>query len=144
MEELRREFERLRKKMLQKIDGMLSEFASLRADWTPDGALKPLYTIYEFPDRYVILVDVAAADTSSVNVIATEDMITVEARLEKEISLGDIYGTIAGHGVSVRYYRHEIPLPPDAEPKGMRVRVRPDKIIEIVLPRKPGAAAGMK
>jgi HSP20 family protein len=136
-EEMEELFEKLRKRLLREAERILAE-AAMQADWTPDGGLRPLYTIYEYPDRYVILVDMAAADTSTLNVTATEDKLVLEARLQQELRLSDIYGNIVGREVSLRYYRHEIPLPPDADPKGIRVNVRPNKIVEIILPRKSG------
>ncbi len=137
-EEVEELFERLRRRVMKEVDRVLSEFEALRLDWTPDGRLSPLYTIYEFPDKYVVLVDLAAADVDSVEVKVVDGRLVIEARLEREISLSDLYGTAAMRGVTLRYYRQEIPLPPDADVEGMTYRVRPDKIVEIVIPRRQG------
>jgi len=133
-EEMEAFLERLRRRLLREAEKLLAE--AVQADWTPDGGLKPLYAVYEYPDRYVILVDMAAADISSLRVSATGDRLILEARLEQELRLSDIYGNIVGREVSLRYYRHEIPLPEDADPEGIRVNVRPNKIVEIVVPRR--------
>jgi len=134
-EEMEEFFERLRKRLLREAERLLAE-AAMQADWTPDGGLRPLYTVYEYPDRYIILVDMAAADTSTLNVTATEDKLILEARLEQELRLSDIYGNVVGREVSLRYYRHEIPLPEDADPRNIKVNVKPNKIVEIVVPRR--------
>ena len=136
-EEIRRRLERLRERIEREIDRALSEAEEvMRLSWSPEGRLQPLYTMYEYPDRYVILVDLAAADTSTLEVKATEDRLIIEAKLEREVSFSDLYGTSLGHEVTFRYYHQEIPLPPDADPSGIRVNVRRGKIVEIVVPKK--------
>ncbi|BES81219.1 Hsp20/alpha crystallin family protein [Pyrodictium abyssi] len=138
-EELRREWERLRRKIMEEIDRMLYEMEeAVHYGWSPDGSLRPLYTMYEYPDRYTILVDLAAADTSSLEVRVVDDRLVLEARLEREIRFSDVYGTSLGREVKFRLYRHEIALPPDADPSGMHVKVRPNKIVEIIIPKKQG------
>jgi HSP20 family protein len=134
-EDLEEMFARLRRRLLREAERILVE--TLQPDWTPDGGLRPLYTVYEYPDRYVILVDVPGADTSSINIYVTEDnRLVVEARLQRELSFSDVYGTVAGRELSIRYYKQEIPLPPDADKDNIKVNVRPNKIIEIVVPRR--------
>jgi len=136
-EDLEELFEKLRRRLMREAERLLAE-TGLQPDWSPDGRLQPLYTVYEYPDRYVILVDMAAADTSTLSVTATRDRIVLEARLQQELRLSDIYGNVAGREVSLRYYHHEIPLPEDADPEGIKVRVRPNKIVEIVVPKRAG------
>ena len=135
-EDVYEELERLRRRVIREVDRILSELAALKSDLTPDGGLRPLYTLYEYPDRYVILLDLPAADTSTLTVTATEGKLVVEARLEREISLGDLYGTVYGRETRISYYKHVIPLPPDADLENIRVNVRPNKIVEIVVPKK--------
>lgn len=129
-------FERLRRRLLREAERILAE--AMQPDWTPDGGLRPLYTVYEYPDYYLVLVDLPAADLSTVNVYTTDHNLVIEARLQHELRLSDVYGTVAGREVSLRYYRQEIPLPSDAELEKMRVNVRPNKIIEIRIPRRSG------
>jgi len=137
-EDVYAEFERLRRRILREFDRLLAEVSSYRADWSPDGRLQPLYTVYEYPDRYVVLVDLPAADTSTITVTATRTALSIEAKLERDINLEDIYGTVVGREVKVDHYKHTIPLPEDADPEGIRVNVKPSKIIEIVIPRRAG------
>lgn len=138
-EELRREWVRLRRKIMEEVDRMLYELEeSMHYGWSPDGSLRPLYTLYDYPDRYTVLVDLAAADTSSLEVKAVEDRLVIEAKLEREIRFSDVYGTPLGREVKFRLYRHEILLPPDADPSGIHVRIRPNKIVEIIIPKKRG------
>ncbi len=129
-------FERLRRRLLREAERILAE--AMQPDWTPDGGLRPLYTMYEYPDHYLVLVDLPAADLSSINVYTTNHTLVIEARLQQELRLSDVYGTVTGREVSLRYYRQEIPLPSDADPENMSVNVRPNKIIEIRIPRKAG------
>ena len=136
MEEALDLLERIRRRMLREMQRILAEMETLHADVAPDGSIRPLYTIYEYPDRYVILVDLPAADASTINVSATEDKLVIEAQMERELSLSDIYGTMVGREVKVTRYRHVIPLPEDADPSGMKVNVRPNKVLEIVIPRR--------
>ncbi|KSW12395.1 hypothetical protein CF15_06605 [Pyrodictium occultum] len=136
-EELRREWERLRRRIIEEMDRLFYELEEIvHAGWSPEGALRPLYTVYEHPDHYTILVDLAAADTSSLEVKVSGDKLILEAKLEREVRFSDIYGTSMGHGLTFRHYKHELTLPPDADPSGVQVRVRPNKIVEITLPKK--------
>ncbi|ABM80924.1 Hsp20/alpha crystallin family protein [Hyperthermus butylicus] len=136
-EDIRRRLERLRERIVREIDQAFSEMEEvMRLSWSPDGSIQPLYTMYEYPDRYIVLVDLAAADTSSLEVKATETRLVIEARLEREVSFSDLYGTSLGRSVTFRHYRHELPLPPDADPSAISVRVRPNKIVEIIIPKR--------
>jgi HSP20 family protein len=136
-ESLRRRLERLRERIEREIDRAISEMEEvMRPSWTPEGRLQPLYTMYEYPDRYVILVDLAAADKSTIEVKAVGEKLVIEAKLEKEVSFSDLYRTSLGQGLTFRYYHHEIPLPPDADPSQMKVNVRKGKIVEIIIPKK--------
>jgi HSP20 family protein len=124
---------------MEEVDRMLYELEeAMHHGWSPDGSLRPLYTVYEHPDRYTILVDLAAADTSSLEVRVVDDRLVIEAKLEREIRFSDVYGTPLGREVKFRLYRHEMMLPPDADPSGMHVRIKPNKIVEIVIPKKQG------
>ncbi len=136
-EDLRRRLERLRERIEREIDRALTEMEEvMRPSWSPEGKLQPLYTVYEYPDRYVLLVDLAAADADTINVKILEDRIVVEAKLEREVSFSDLYGTSFGQELVFSSYHHEIPLPPDADPSKAHYRVRRGKIVEIVIPKK--------
>ncbi len=136
-EEIRREIERLRRRIQEEVDRAFALVTMQpQAMWSPDGSLQPLYQVYTYPDRYIILVDLAGADTGSIEVKATRDSLIIEARLQKDISYSDLYGTSYGREITFHSYRNVIPLPPDADPEKMEVRVRRDKLVEIVLPRR--------
>ena len=136
-EEIRREMERLRRRIQEEIDRAVSMISMQPQPlWSPDGSLQPLYQVYSYPDRYVILVDLAGADTGTIDVKATEDSLIIEARLQRSLSYSDLYGTTHGREMVFHSYKNVIPLPPDADPKDMQVRVRRDKLVEIVLPRR--------
>ncbi len=136
VDEVFREFERIRRRIEKEIDRIMREYTALKPDLTPDGSLQPLYTLYEYSDRYVILVDLPVADTSTLEVKVVDDKLVLEARLEKSIRLGDVYGHTIGQEISVSRYRHVIPLPADADAEKTEVKVRPTKIIEIIIPKK--------
>jgi HSP20 family protein len=141
-EEIRREMERLRRRIQEEIDRTLAAITGLQqATWSPDGSLQPLYQVYTYPDRYVVVVDLAGADTGTIEVKATRDTLIIEAKLQRNVSYSDIYGTTYGREVTFHSYRNVLPLPPDADPSGMRYRVRRDKLVEIIIPRRPGRMA---
>jgi HSP20 family protein len=135
-DEIERAFRRLRRRLLREVDRVLSEHLYITREWTSEGSLRPLYTLYEQPDKYTILIDLAAADTSSLEVKVVDDLLVVEAKLERDMRLGDIYGDISVREVVVRSYRSEIPLPPDADPSGMKVEVLRSKIVKVDIPRR--------
>ncbi len=136
-EEIRREMERLRRRIQEEIDRAMSMISMQpQPMWSPDGSLQPLYQVYSYPDRYVIVVDLAGADTGTIDVKATEDSVVIEARLQRSVSYSDLYGTTHGSEMVFHSYKNVIPLPPDADPHGMQVKVRRNKIVEIVIPRK--------
>jgi len=133
-ETLKRELERIRRRIEEELERAM--FTSERLGWSPEGFLEPLYQLYEYPDRYVILVDLAGADTATLDVKVVGDKLVLESRLSREVRYSDIYGTVAGRDVRFHAYRHILPLPPDAEPRNMRVKVHRNKVVEIVIPKK--------
>ena len=137
-EELLEMLERVRRRLLREVDRVISEITMERSDIGPDGSLRPLYVVYEYPDHYTVYVDLPAADTSTLNIVVTGDHLVIEAKLEREISLSDLYGGTIGREVRVSFYRHILPLPPDADPSGVRYEVKPGKRVEIVIPKRGG------
>ncbi len=132
-EEIRRRIERIHRKIMEELERSFEEVPA--PTWLHE-SMRPLYTVYQSPDAYIVLVDLAGADTSSIEVKATENKLIIKASLEKEVRFSDVYGTMIGQDVVFRQYEHEIPLPPDADPSGIKVNVRPNKIIEIRIPRR--------
>lgn len=137
-EEIRKRIERIHRKILEEVERTFEETleTTTGAFMAQTGSLKPLYTLYETPDAYIVLVDLAGADTSTIDVRATEDKLIIRASLEKEVRFSDIYGTVVGENIVLRSYEHEIPLPPDADANNIKVNVRPNKIVEIIIPKK--------
>ena len=133
-EMLKRELERIRKRLEEELERTM--LIGERPGWSPSGFLEPLYQLYEYPDRYVILVDLAGADTATLDVKVVGDRLVLESKLSKEVRYSDIYGTIAGRDVRFHSYRHVLPLPPDADPENMRVKVHRNKVVEITIPKK--------
>ncbi len=133
-EDLYRRIMKLRKRVLDEIESLERDLVSSR--WRLDGTLEPLYNIYEYPDRYVIIFDLAGADIDSIEVKVVDDKLVIESKLEKSITYGDLHRTIVGREIRFHKYRHVIPLPPDADPLGMKVNVKPNKIVEVTIPRR--------
>ncbi len=133
-EEIKKRIERIHKRIMEEIERSFEEATSMSL--FQQGSMKPLYTIYQRPDAYVVLVDLAGADTSSLEVKATENKLIIRASLEKEVRFSDIYGTVVGEDIVFHEYEHEIPLPPDADPSNIKYNIRPNKIVEIIIPRK--------
>lgn len=136
------ELEKLRKRIEEEIK-RLHGVSRERESWSPRGFLEPLYHIYEYPDHYSILVDMAGADTANMEVRVVEDRLVIECRLSREVSYSDLYGTVVGRDIRFTKYRHVIPLPPDADTERIDVKIHPGKIVEIIVPKRcPGGERG--
>ena len=133
-EEIRRRIEKIHKKIVEEIERSFEEATSMSL--FQQGSMRPLYTVYQRPDAYVVLVDLAGADTSSLEIKPMEDKLIIRASLEKEVRFSDIYGTMIGEDVVFHEYEHEIPLPPDADTSSIKYNIRPNKIVEIIIPRR--------
>ncbi len=136
-DEIEREIERVRRRILREVNKFLLEhYGYVERDWDEKGNLRPLYTIHEYPDKYVIIFDLANADTSTLEVKVVGQRLLIEANMEKSIQLSDIYGDVIGKELSISKYRHEINLPPLADPSRMKVKVGRRKIVEVIIPKK--------
>ncbi len=132
------ELEKLRRRLEEEIK-RLHGVGAERESWSPHGFLEPLYHVYEYPDHYSILIDMAGADTANMEVGVVDDRLVVECKLSREVSYSDLYGTVVGRDIRFTKYRHVIPLPPDADAENIEVKVHPGKIVEIIIPKRgPG------
>ncbi len=136
-DEIEREIEKVRRRILREVNKFLLEhYGYVERDWDEKGNIQPLYTIHEYPDKYVIIFDLANADTSTLEVKVVGQKLLIEANMEKSVQLSDIYGDFIGKELSISRYKHEIELPPFADPSKMKVKVSRRKIVEVVIPKK--------
>lgn len=98
------------------------------------GSIEPLHSMYEFPDEYVIVIDIPEADSSSVSVIVREDYLEIRAKMvTREAFESRFYSEVRREEAS---YVKRIVLPPDADPALMRYRVANGRLI-INIPKRP-------
>ncbi len=133
-EDVYRRIERIRRRVLDELERLEKNLA--RPGWRLDGTLEPLYNVYEYPDRYVIVFDLAGSKANTIEVKVVDDKLVIESKLEKSISYSDIHGTMVGREITFHSYRHVVPLPSDADPEGMRVNIRPNKLVEVIIPKR--------
>lgn len=106
---------------------------NLKPMWDVDGRLEPLYTLYEYPDKYVIMVDLPVADPSTLSIDVKGRKLVVSCRLREEISFGD-WGTIQKK-LRFKEFVKVIELPSDVDTSKFNVE-RKGTIVIIVFGRK--------
>lgn len=120
-EMIRREIERFEKELeLIKIPAPPS--------WSSEGVLKPLYSVRDEGDSYVIYVDIPKADEGTIEVNFVDNKIEIKARLRKEFKFENWTGR--GGETTFTQYREIIELPTRIDPQRVRVRKRKG-IVEI-------------
>lgn len=128
-------FDRIRR-MREEVEKMIKEverelFAPLFS--LEERCLEPLYEVEETSDEIVVRVDLPCVRRrEDIRVVAAEDRLLVEARMERAVSFEDLpmYG-----GVSFGMFKKEIALPSPVDPEGARAKFR-GGILEIRLPKK--------
>ena len=131
IDELIREIERVRR-LLEAYMGLEEE-----PPFDPrEGVVYPLYSFDSTSDDYYrILVDLPVADLDTLRVYTEGGDLVIEASLERALEVETPWSL--ERRITLRRYRRRIPLPPDADPERMEVRVHPTrKIVEILLPRR--------
>lgn len=105
----------------------------LRPMWDAEGRLEPLYALYEYPDKYVVMVDLPAADPSTLSIDVKDRKLIVSCRLREEISFSD-WGTVQKK-LRFREFVKVIELPSDVDISEFNVE-RKGTIVIIVFGRK--------
>ncbi len=118
----------------KKIEREVRELkAMMEPSWTSNGTLKPLYSIRETPDSYIIYVDIPQADEGSLNVGFQKNKVIIQAKLKKEVRLTGWTGR--GGETTFTQYEETITLPTPINPEKAKVRAKKG-IIEIRVPKK--------
>ncbi len=137
VEEIRRIAKQMIRDVAEDIRRALEEveeaLAMVRPLWTPDGCLEPLYTVYEYPDHYEVVVDMPRADMRTLSVEVRGNKLTLRCRLGSEVRF-ERWGTIQRH-ISFREYRMTLTLPEDADAEHMEVKSRGTMLV-IRIPRR--------
>ncbi len=128
-------FDRIRR-MREEVEKMIREVE--REIFAPlfnleERCLEPLYEVEETGDEVVVRVDLPCVrKREDIRVVATEDRLLIEARMERMVSFEGLpmYG-----GARFEMFKKEIPLPSPVDPEGARARFR-GGILEIRLPKK--------
>jgi len=108
-DELARIRRRLRE-LLGEYETVFDEsWSELRPMWDVDGTLEPLYSLYEYPDKYVVVVDLPGADLSTLSVDVKGRRLVIRCRLKEELSFIR-WGTIQRE-IRFREYVKVIELP---------------------------------
>ncbi|AEM38527.1 hypothetical protein Pyrfu_0658 [Pyrolobus fumarii 1A] len=133
LEELFKELERIRR-ILQAYGLMPVE--EYEPPFDPrEGILHPLYSLEPEEEYYRVLVDLPGADMDTLRVYTEGNDLVIEASLERAVEIETPWSL--ERRVVLRRYRRRIPLPPDADPSGLKLRVYPSrKIIEVLIPRR--------
>ena len=124
-EEFRRALEDIRSE-LRSIDRMLMP------SWSHEGYLRPLYTVKDVGNAYVVYIDLPKVDEGSIDVRFRDNLIMIRAKLKEGLTLSNW----SSRGSEVRFYeyREVIELPVRIDPKKVRVSVRRSRV-QIVIPK---------
>ncbi len=131
------ELSRLRRRireLLGEYEPVLDEsWREVAPMWTSDGVLEPLFSIYEYPDHYVIVVDLPGADFSTLSVDVKGRRLVVRCRLKEEVVFSR-WGTVQRE-IRFREYMRAIDLPQDVDLSKFNVE-RKGTMVVIVVGRK--------
>lgn len=127
-------FERFRKRMKELFEELREEIERETPMWTPDGALEPLVSLYEYPNKYEIIIDLPYADLNALSITIKKGVLIIECQLRREIRF-ERWG--AYREIGFRRYSTTIKLPEDADTENMVVEKDVERrIIRIHLPKK--------
>ena len=108
-DELARIRRRLRE-LLGEYETVFDEsWSELGPMWRVDGTLEPLYSLYEYPDKYMVAIDLPGADLSTLSVDVKGRRLVIKCRLKEEMSFIR-WGTIQRE-IRFREYVKVIELP---------------------------------
>ncbi len=136
IEELRRYIVRRMLEIWGEIEGEIEsmmqtpeELSSIRVD-----PKEPLHSVYEYEDKYVIVMDMPYADNASLQINAYDRTLEIKAKLKKAVHVDEI-GYRFSSGV-IQEYRKKITLPPDVDVSKLTYKVLRGRLI-ITIPKIP-------
>ncbi len=132
-EQLERSFREMIRREIEKFEKEL-DIVRIPASpsWSSEGVLKPLYSVRDEGDSYVIYVDIPKADEGTIEVNFMDNKVEIKARLRKEFRFEGWSGR--GGETTFTKYREVIELPIRIDPQRVRVRKRKG-IVEIRIPK---------
>ncbi|HDJ83732.1 MAG TPA: Hsp20/alpha crystallin family protein [Desulfurococcaceae archaeon] len=132
-DELARIRRRLRE-LLGEYETVFDEsWSELRPMWDVDGTLEPLYSLYEYSDKYVVVVDLPGADLSTLSVDVKGRRLVIRCRLKEELSFIK-WGTIQRE-IRFREYVKVIELPENIDLSKFDVE-RKDSLVVIIIGKR--------
>ncbi len=129
-----REIERIHREIESAIEEIIEEVSerieASKPMWSHEGTLEPLYSMYEYDDRYEVFLDLPGADLNTLSVTGRGKSLIVRCRLKTTICFPR-WGT-RQRELEFREYSKTIKLPDDADINTMKVIRRGTKIKIIV------------
>ncbi|MCD6341043.1 MAG: Hsp20/alpha crystallin family protein [Desulfurococcales archaeon] len=124
-EEFRRVLEDVRNE-LRSINRMLMP------SWAYEGYLRPLYTVKDVGNAYIIYIDLPKVDEGSIDVRFKDNLVMIRAKLKEGLTLSNW----SSRGSEVRFYeyREVIELPIRIDPEKVRVNVKRSRV-QIIVPK---------
>lgn len=130
MREIEREFEALE----EEISRAFREFEETMLPYEArEGRLEPLTSMQEYPDKYVILLDLPLADLDAISVEAKGRKLYVRAQLRQKLRLDSWMSSLRGS--SIHEYYKIVELPSDAKISEISVEKRKGCLV-IIVPRE--------
>ncbi|MET1159963.1 MAG: Hsp20/alpha crystallin family protein [Thermoprotei archaeon] len=111
-------FERVRRRIRDLFEEFEREIESLTDMWSPEGVLRPLHSIREYPDRIEIVIDLPYSNLDTLSVEVRGKILRISCRLRKELEFSSWF---RGRGVKYREYRTEIELPSEIDPSTLKI-----------------------
>lgn len=132
------EYARIRRKILRELleetEPLLDEsWREIVPMWDSDGRLEPLYTVREYPDKYIIIIDLPGADFSTLSVDLKGRLLVIKSRLKRSVVF-DNWGTVQRE-IVFKEYSKTIELPEDINPEVFEVKHKKSMVI-ITIGRK--------
>ena len=122
-ESVERDIRRLIQDELKKAERDLENIKLLfEPSWSSNGILRPLYSVRETSDSYIIYVDVPKADEATIDVHFINNKLILKARLRREIRFEQWSGV--GGETTFKEYQNVIELPFKIDPKKVKIRNR--------------------
>lgn len=125
MDRISREIERIMDEMYEGMERPMWDYNSK--------CLEPLVSIREFEDQIIVTIDLPCVNKDDIKIYATEDTLTVEAKLKEEYRIERL-GVIRREA-SFRYFKKVIGLPSPVIPEKARARFKAG-VLEVTLPKK--------
>lgn len=124
----------VREEFREVLEGMRDELHSISSmfepSWSYEGYLRPLYTIKDVGNAYVVYLDLPKADLGTVDVRFRDNFMVVRAKLKGGLRLG--CWSCRGGEITFHEYREVISLPFKVDPSKVKVELKGDRVKVII------------